>query len=112
VGAGIFVREATRTEKIFQPARPPALRSGFGPTQEIAFRHDADEATFPVDHGQPADVPLQHDARGLRHGIVRPHRDDRRRHHISSLHARDSNCCPEIILAHGSLVPLIRIKEP
>jgi hypothetical protein len=90
VGAGAFVRESTRTKKIFQPARPPALRSGFGPTQKIAFRHDTDEATFLVDHGQAADVPPQHDARGLRHGIVWPDRDNRRRHHISNLHDRDS----------------------
>ena len=39
---------------------------GFGPTEEIAFRDDADEPAFLVDDRQAAHAPLQHDTNGLK----------------------------------------------
>jgi hypothetical protein len=85
-GAGVFVGQPARPDEILEPARPPALRSGLRPPQEIAFGHDSDERAFLVDHGQAADVPLQHDPDGLPNRSVRLDRYDGRRHHVLGFH--------------------------
>ena len=68
-----------RADQELEPARPPTLRVGFGPTEKVAFRNHADQLAFLVDHRQAAHPPLQHDTNGLRHGDcrVRPSRPER-----------------------------------
>src|SRR5262245_1638118 len=65
MGAGIFVGQPARPDEVLEPARPPALRSGLRTPEEIALGHNSDETALLVDHGQAADVPLQHDPDGL-----------------------------------------------
>jgi hypothetical protein len=77
---------AARPDEVLEPAPPPALRSGLCPPQKIAFGHDSDETAFLVDHGQAADVPLQHDADGLPYGGIRLDRYDGRRHYVLGFH--------------------------
>src|SRR6516164_6612778 len=51
MGASIFVGQPARPDEVLEPARPPALRSGFRPPEEIALGHNSDESAFRVDHG-------------------------------------------------------------
>ena len=86
MGAGVFIRQPAWPHQVFEPARPPALRPGFRPPEKVAFGYDSDQAAFLVDHGQPADMPLQHDANGLQDGAFRLDRYDRRCHYIPDFH--------------------------
>src|SRR4051794_35123671 len=86
MGAGVFIRKPAGSHQVFQPARSPALGPGFGAPEKIAFRYDADELTAFFDHGQTADVPLQHDADGLQDGAVRRDRYHGGGHDVSDFH--------------------------
>ena len=73
----VVAGDAARTHEKFEPARAAALGVGFAAAQEVAFRQHADQGALLVDHRQPADVMLQHQARGLQHGRILVDRDAR-----------------------------------
>src|SRR6516162_9645382 len=75
-----------RPHQKFKPIGSSTLRSGLRPPEEIAFADHSDQTTVLVDHGQTADVPLQHDPDGLPYRGVRLDRYSGRRHHVLGFH--------------------------
>ena len=88
--AAVLVNEVGRrlagSQNEFQETAPPALGADLAAADEIAFRDDADQFSGRIDHGKPADVPLQHDAGGLGDGSVRQDGNDGPGHDLMRAH--------------------------
>src|SRR6266702_4299989 len=69
-----------------QPTPPLAAGTDFATADEVSFRDDADELACVVDHGEAADVSLQHDVRRLKNIGVRGDRNDRPGHDLVGAH--------------------------
>jgi hypothetical protein len=61
----VLGRKATRTHQKFDPTRPLALGPSFGPAQQIALGHDADQGAACVDDRQAAELALKHQPDGV-----------------------------------------------
>ena len=82
----VLVRKAAGPDKEFDPFRPFAFCAGFSTAQKVAFRNNADEISKTIDNRKTADLLLQHEASGNKHGFVGGHRHNVRCHYISYLH--------------------------
>ena len=77
---------AAGTEQEFEPAAALALRADFAAADEVALGDNADRLARLVQHGQPADVMLQHQLGGLDQRRLRVDRDDMAGHDLMRSH--------------------------